>query len=139
MTTTLDTSWFCQQGESFCMHLFSSYNDNNLIPAGNSEDFNKCYKIQPLVDYIREKFFEAVIPETYVAVDEQVIPFKGASSLKRCLPKKPKKWGYKLWALAGVSGYVYTFEVDGGKGKMVLQMGGMHQISVAKADLLFCT
>ena len=26
------------------------YNDNNLIPAGNSEDYNKCYKIQPLVD-----------------------------------------------------------------------------------------
>ena len=93
------------------------YNDNNLIPAGNSEDYNKCYKIQPLVDYIREKFFEAVIPETYVAVDEQLVPFKGASSLKRYLPKKPKKWGYKLWAIAGVSGYVYTFEVDGEKGK----------------------
>ena len=65
------------------------------------------------MDYIREKFFEVVIPETHVAVDEQVVPFKGASSLKRYLPKKPKKWGYKLWALAGVSGYVFTFEVDG--------------------------
>lgn len=93
------------------------YNDNNLIPANNSEEYNKCYKIQPLVDYIREKFFETVIPETYVAVDEQVVPFKGASSLKRYLPKKPTRYGYKLWALAGVSGYVYTFEVDGEKGK----------------------
>ncbi|XP_028399194.1 piggyBac transposable element-derived protein 3-like isoform X1 [Dendronephthya gigantea] len=93
------------------------YNDNNLIPASNSEDYNKCYKIQPLVDYIRNKFFEVVVPETYVAVDEQVVPFKGASGLKRYLPKKPKKWGYKLWALAGVSGYVYTFEIDGEKGK----------------------
>ena len=93
------------------------YNDNNLIPDGNSESYNKCYKIQPFVDYIRQKFFEVVIPETYVAVDEQVVPFKGASSLKRYLPKKPKKWGYKLWALAGVAGYVYTFEVDGEKGK----------------------
>ena len=89
------------------------YNDNNLIPDGNSESYKKCYKIQPLVDYIREKFFEVVIPETHVAVDEQVVPFKGASSLKRYLAKKPKKWGYKLWALAGVSRYVYTFEVDG--------------------------
>ena len=63
------------------------------------------------------KSSEVVIPETHVAVDEQVVPFKGASSLKRYLPKKPKKWGYKLWALAGVSRYVYTFEVDGENGK----------------------
>ena len=95
------------------------YNDNNLIPDGDSESYKKCYKIQPLVDYIREKFFEVVIPETHVAVDEQVVPFKGASSLKRYLPKKPKKWGYKLWALASVSRYVYTFEVDGENGKSV--------------------
>ena len=46
-----------------------------------------------------------------------MIPFKGGSSLKRYLPKKPKKWGYKLWALAGVSGYVFTFEVDVENGK----------------------
>ena len=93
------------------------YNDNNLIPSTDSADYNKCFKIQPLVDYIRAKFLAVVVRETYLAVDEQMVPFKGASGLKRYLPKKPKKWGYKLWALAGVSGYVYTFEVDGEKGK----------------------
>ena len=30
--------------------------------------------------------------------------------------KKLKKWGYKLQAHAGLSGYVYDFEVDGGIG-----------------------
>jgi hypothetical protein len=93
------------------------YNDNNLIPSTDSADYNKCFKIQPLVNYIRAKVLAIVVPETYLAVDEQMVPFKGASGLKRYLPKKPKKWGYKLWALAGVSGYVYTFEVDGEKGK----------------------
>lgn len=24
---------------------------------------------------------------------------------------KPIKWGYNLWSLAGVSGYVYKFEI----------------------------
>ena len=57
--------------------------------------------MQPLVNHFREKF------------DEQVVPFKEASGLKQYLPKKPKKWGYKLWALAGVSGYIYNFEIDG--------------------------
>ena len=43
-------------------------------------------------------------------------PFKGKSNLRRYLPKKPKKWGYKLWALAGISGCVCKFELDGGEG-----------------------
>ena len=42
--------------------------------------------------------------------------FKGKSHLRRYLRKKPKKWNYKLWALAGISGYVYKFELDGGEG-----------------------
>ena len=62
--------------------------NNNLIPNSNSESYNKCYKIQPLVDYLRKKFFEVVIPETNVAVDEQVVPFKGSSSLKRYVNKE---------------------------------------------------
>ena len=45
------------------------YNDNNLIPSTDSADYNKCFKIQPLVDYIRAKFLAAVVPETYLAVD----------------------------------------------------------------------
>ena len=46
----------------------------------------------------------------------QNFPFKGAHSLKRYLPKKPKKWGYKMWAMDGIFGYVYDFEVEGGPG-----------------------
>ena len=92
------------------------YNDNNLIPNANSQDYNKCYKVQPLLDHLREKFASVVVPETFLSVDEQVVPFKGASGLKRYLPKKPKTWGYKFWALAGMSGYVYHFEIDGEKG-----------------------
>ncbi len=45
-----------------------------------------------------------------------MIPFKGHHSAKMFMPKKPVKWGYKLWCRAGVSGYVYDFEVVGGNG-----------------------
>lgn len=44
-----------------------------------------------------------------MSVDE-MIPFKGRSSLKQYLPKKPKKWGYKIRVRAGTSSYVYCFE-----------------------------
>ena len=69
--------------------------------------------MQPLVDALRKKFKENVLPETYLSIDEQMIPFKEKSRLWRYLPKKPKKLGYKLWARAGISGYIYDFEVDG--------------------------
>ncbi len=29
------------------------------------------------------------------------------------MPKKPTKWGYKLWCRAGISGYIYDFEIFG--------------------------
>ena len=51
-----------------------------------------------------------------MSIDEQVVPFKGQHGLKRYLPKKPKKWGYKIWARAGICGYVYDFEIEGGLG-----------------------
>ena len=92
------------------------FNDNNKLPNRNSPLYNKCFKVQPLIDQFRAKFSLLAIPETYMSVDEQIIPFKGAHSLKRYLPKKPKKRGYKMWAMAGISGYVYDFEVEGGLG-----------------------
>ena len=93
------------------------FNDNSLIPNNPPDGYNKCYKIQPLIDMIRKQLDDVVLPETYISIDEQMVPFKGRSALRRYLPKKPKKWGYKLWAMAGgVSGFIYDFEVNGGEG-----------------------
>ena len=86
------------------------FNDNSIIDGNES---NRLFKIQPLVDALKHNFCSSVLPETCMAVDEQMIPFKGRTGLQRFLPKKPKKWGYKLWLLAGVSGHVHNFEVDG--------------------------
>ena len=52
-------------------------------------------------------------PEKINSVDEQMIPFKGKSSLRRYLPKKPKKWGFKVFSRNGQSGFCYDFEVEG--------------------------
>ena len=92
------------------------FSDNNGMPEQDSPLFNRCYKVQPLIDHFRCVFLQVVKPETHMSVDEQVVPFKGTHSLKHYLPKKPKKWGYKLWARAEISGYVYDFEVEGGLG-----------------------
>ncbi|XP_016519048.1 piggyBac transposable element-derived protein 3-like [Poecilia formosa] len=50
-----------------------------------------------------------------LAVDEQMVPFKGKNRLKQYLPGKPKKWGYKIFILAGSDGVPHNFEVYKGK------------------------
>lgn len=41
----------------------------------------------------------------------QIVPFKGRISIKQYNPKKPHKWGYKIFVLSGISGFSYDFEV----------------------------
>lgn len=40
-----------------------------------------------------------------------MVPYKGtrAGSRRQYLPKKPKKWGFKIFVRAGVSGLIYDF------------------------------
>jgi len=58
-----------------------------------------------------------------LSIDEQMVPFKGRSSLKQYLPKKPHKWGYTIFVLSGNSGFAYDLEVYTGKEDNVLLEG----------------
>ena len=89
------------------------YNDNDLCQRPDSPDYDRLHKLRPLIDHLNNKFEEVAITETCVAIDEMTIPFKGKHGMKIYIPKKPVKWGFKLWCRAGVSGYVYRFEVCG--------------------------
>ncbi|XP_039290397.1 piggyBac transposable element-derived protein 3 [Nilaparvata lugens] len=82
--------------------------DSNSIPANNTD---KAIRVRPILDKLHENFHAAVDAEECHSVDEMMIPFKGRSSLKQYLPRKPKRWGYKMWVRAGISGYVYCFEL----------------------------
>ncbi|XP_046396458.1 piggyBac transposable element-derived protein 3-like [Ischnura elegans] len=84
------------------------FTDSSRIPADNRD---KLIKIRPFLDFLHKSFHNALDPEEFQSIDEMMIPFKGRSSLKNYLPKKPKKWGYKTWVRAGVSGYVFCFEL----------------------------
>lgn len=51
------------------------------------------------------------------------MPFKGQSCLRQYNPKKPHKWGYKIWVLCGASGYAYDFECYTGRSDNTLVDG----------------
>lgn len=95
------------------------FNDNALQKLPREAVYSRLYKLHPLLTSLRKRFRNVVEMETYLAIDEMMIPFKGRHGLKKYMPKKPVKWGYKLWCRAGISGYVYDFEVCGGDLKVL--------------------
>ena len=86
-------------------------NDNASWPD-NCQD--RLYKIRPFIDAVGEKV-RGNVPAEKLSIDEQVVPFKGKSILRTYNPKKPKKWGYKIFVLSGVDGLIHNLEVYTGK------------------------
>lgn len=79
-------------------------NDNILQPARDHPNFDKLYKVRPLLTELSKTFAENYLPTELLAIDESMIKFKGRSSLKQYMPKKPVKRGYKVWMLCASSG-----------------------------------
>ena len=87
-------------------------NDNNPMP-GNSTD--KLYKIRPFVDDLNNNFMLLYNVNEHISVDESMILFKGRSSMRQYNPMKPIKRGYKIWARAGMDGYMSKLSIYQGK------------------------
>ena len=96
---------------------FLHFNNNTNLPDSDSPDRDKLFKIRPVVDALLEKC-QQLEPEEYNSVNEQIIPTKCRSSLKQYMPKKPNKWGYKVFTRCGVKGMIYNFEIYCGKNKI---------------------
>jgi hypothetical protein len=90
-------------------------NNQEAIADPANPNYDKLFKLKPLIDHFRTVFKGSVTAETMQCIDEMMVPFKGRHGAKQYMPKKPCKWGYKLWCRAGMSGYVYDFEVLGSR------------------------
>ena len=90
--------------------------DNEKIPSKKSKSYSKTYKIDNFMQILQYNFQKNYILGEYISIDESMIKFKGRSSLKQYLPKKPIKRGFKVWTLAdSKNGYIYDFEIYKGK------------------------
>src|SRR6218665_986120 len=77
---------------------------------------DKLYKIRPLIDSLNNSFRKVYVPTQCLSVDELMVGTKCRISFLQYMPKKPKKFGIKLWALCeSVSGYCLQFQVYTGK------------------------
>ncbi|KAK3886696.1 hypothetical protein Pcinc_009162 [Petrolisthes cinctipes] len=64
---------------------------DNITPSQDSrENRDKLFKVRPMVDHLREKF-KQLTKDQELCIDEQMVPFKGRSSLKQYVPNKPHR------------------------------------------------
>lgn len=85
--------------------------NNNLL-----DDGDRYYKVRPLVQMLRENCLK-IEHETKFSIDEMIVPYKGtrAGNRKQYIKNKPRKWGFKIFVRAGVSGFIYDFLLYGGE------------------------
>ncbi|CAH2002552.1 unnamed protein product [Acanthoscelides obtectus] len=91
---------------------FIHFSDNNSATKNTD-------KIKPVLNQIRTAC-QKIPFEEHLSCNEQIIPFKGRISLRTYNPKKPHKWGYKMYIL---SGFTSNFELCSNKADLTLVPG----------------
>ena len=97
--------------------------DNSTLLHRSDPEYDKLGKVRPVIRILSEQFLK-----NYNELRENsMITFKGRSSMKQYLPKKPVKRGFKVWVRAdAVTGYLCEFDVYTGKteGQREFGLGG---------------
>ena len=100
--------------------------DNSTLAPRGDQNY-KLGKVRPIIDAVREQFLRAYDPHQQSSIDEAMIAFKGRSTLKQYVPKKPIKRGFKAWVRAdAVTGYVCDFNIYTGKTEGEREYGLWH-------------
>ena len=67
---------------------FLHFNENPKDKKRDDKTRDGLFKIRPFFEKLRQNCL-AVDPEEHNSIDEQIIPYKGRSFLRRYMPKKP--------------------------------------------------
>lgn len=86
--------------------------DNSKALPRDNPSYDKVWKIRPMLDFLLKKCTELYAPHPQTSVDKSMIGTKCRLSFIQYMPKKPVKWGIKVWVCSdSVTGYIYTFDV----------------------------
>jgi len=84
--------------------------------TGNRPQSDKMYKIRPVIDHMQNKFQSAIVPEQNIALDEELLLFKGRLGFRQYMPLKRSRFGVKLFCVCESStAYVLKFHIYAGK------------------------
>ena len=90
--------------------------DNTTAPSRSDPNYNKLWKIQPLVEKLSETNAQMYSPHPQLSIDESRIGTKCRLFFVQYITAKPVKWGIKVWVCSdSVNGYVCSFSIYTGK------------------------
>ena len=72
---------------------------------------DRLFKTRPLFQLLRKNCVMH-IAEEHNSIDEQMVPSKGRNFLRRYMPNKPYKWGFKIFSRNGSLCQVYDFDLE---------------------------
>ena len=94
------------------LHLVDN---SNAVPR-DDPNYDKLFKLGGIHGILNQSFADIYQPTQSLSIDEQMIGTKSRVSFIQYMPKKPKKFGIKIWALCqSDTGYCIQFQIYTGK------------------------
>ena len=117
----LRSPWFSSvmpRDKFMAISRFLHFTDNSKALSRGDPNYDRLWKIRPAIQKIQEQSQKMYTPGEKVSIDESMIGTKARLSFLQYMPKKPTKWGVKVWVLSEAkTGYIYRFNVYTGKGE----------------------
>lgn len=86
--------------------------DDFATRRSRSEKDPKFFKFREVVDRVKMKCQTSYEPGPHTCVDENLYPFCGRFRARQYMPKKPARYGIKMWQLVDSSSkYMFSFDV----------------------------
>ena len=106
------------QDKFFDISRYLHFVNNSTILPPDNENYDRLCKMQPVIEYLCDKFQHVYDPDCDCSIDEAMVPYKGQCSKKQYIPQKPTKRGLNVWMRAdSTNRYVSEFQIYVGKEK----------------------
>ncbi|KAK3721656.1 hypothetical protein QZH41_003676 [Actinostola sp. cb2023] len=105
---------------------FIHFNDSEKRPARGARNYDRLYKVRPILSGVLNNIQNAYYPGKNISIDEGMVAFRGRVSFLQYMPAKPTKYGIKCW-MAADSGnaYVVNFRVYLGREDQAPRIHGL--------------
>jgi hypothetical protein len=107
---TTEIKFFCDvmPRDRFLQIFWMLHVGSDAINETNTA-IKRTKKVHGVIEHIEKNFQQHFVPGKNISIDESTVGFKGKILFKTYNPKKPTKWGLRLFVLAdSETGYVHS-------------------------------
>lgn len=80
-------------------------------PVNDNSPPNPLWKVQPMIDRVRNACYKLERAPGFYSIDEQIIPFTGRCALRQVVKNKPRTTGLKNFVTTTSDGLMVDFEI----------------------------